>query len=87
MGGLSGWPRSVERNECFGPAARMFANIRATGPEHSFLSTDLGQPDNPPIEDGLPLMVDRLLAAGFSEEEIYTMAVVNTVWLATGGKK
>jgi len=65
----------------------IFANIRATGPEHSFLSTDLGQPDNPPIEDGLPLMVDRLLAAGFSEEEIYTMAVVNTVWLATGGKK
>jgi hypothetical protein len=26
---------------------RMCANIRASGPEHSFLSTDLGQPTNP----------------------------------------
>lgn len=63
---------------------QMFANIRATGPEHSFLSTDLGQPTNPPIEDGIALMADRFLAAGFSEEEIYTMAVTNTVRLATG---
>jgi hypothetical protein len=65
---------------------RMFANIRAVGPEHSVLSTDLGQPDNPPIEDGLPLMVDRLLEGGFSEEEIITMAVTNTKLLATGGE-
>lgn len=76
---------------CFAPPysgkvswERLFANMRAVGPEHSFLSTDLGQPDNPPIEDGLPLMVDQLLGAGFSEEEIYTMAVTNTVRLATG---
>ncbi len=63
---------------------RLFANIRATGPEHSFISTDLGQPDNPPIEDGLALMVDQLLAGGFSEAEIQRMAVVNTRRLATG---
>ncbi|HEY7417612.1 MAG TPA: DUF6282 family protein [Ktedonobacteraceae bacterium] len=66
---------------------RMFANIRAAGPEHSVLSTDLGQPDNPPIEDGLPLLVDHLLAGGFSEEEVVRMAVTNTVRLATGGEK
>jgi hypothetical protein len=54
------------------------ANIRATGPERSVLSTDLGQVFNPPVEDGMPLMVDRLLDAGFKEEEIYVMAVVNT---------
>ncbi len=66
---------------------RMCANIRASGPEHSFLSTDLGQPTNPPIEDGLALMADQLLAAAFSEEEIYTMAVTNTVRLATGREK
>jgi hypothetical protein len=42
------------------------------------LSTDLGQPDNPPIEDGLPLMVDRLLDAGFSVVEVRTLAVTNT---------
>jgi hypothetical protein len=61
----------------------MFANIRAAGPEHSFISTDLGQPGNPPAEDGLALMADHLLAAGFSENEVVTMAVTNTVWLAT----
>ncbi|MBV9607590.1 MAG: hypothetical protein JO027_20915 [Solirubrobacterales bacterium] len=53
-------------------------NIRAAGPEHSVLSTDLGQVFNPPVEDGMALMVDRLLAAGFTDEEVYVMAVVNT---------
>jgi hypothetical protein len=57
---------------------RWIGNIRATGPEHSILSTDLGQVFNPPVEDGMALMVDRLLAAGFSDEEIRTMAVLNT---------
>lgn len=65
---------------------QMCANIRASGPQHSFLSTDLGQPTNPPIEDGIALMVDQLLAAAFSEEEISTMAVANTVRLARGKK-
>jgi hypothetical protein len=65
---------------------QMFANIRASGPEHSFLSTDLGQPTNPPIEDGIALMADQFLAAGFSEAEISTMAVTNTVRLARGEK-
>jgi hypothetical protein len=53
-------------------------NIRATGAEHSVLSTDLGQVFNPPVEDGMALMVDRLLGAGFSDEEVHQMAVVNT---------
>jgi len=57
---------------------RVFEAIRATGAEHSVLSTDLGQVFNPPVEDGLPLMADRLLEAGFEEEEIRTMAVTNT---------
>jgi len=61
-----------------------FAHIRAVGPERVVLSTDLGQPDNPPVEDGLALFADRLLQAGFSEDEIRTMAVRNTVRLATG---
>lgn len=61
-----------------------FAHIRAVGPERVVLSTDLGQPDNPPVEDGLALFADRLLEAGFSEEAIHTMAVRNTVRLATG---
>ncbi|MEN3285666.1 MAG: hypothetical protein V7607_6806 [Solirubrobacteraceae bacterium] len=57
---------------------RVFEAIRATGPEHSVLSTDLGQVFNPPVEDGLALMADHLLEAGFDEEEIRTMAVTNT---------
>ncbi|MBV8710293.1 MAG: hypothetical protein JOY56_00845 [Solirubrobacterales bacterium] len=57
---------------------RWIENIRAAGPENSVLSTDLGQVFNPPVEDGMALMVDRLLQAGFEEEEVYVMAVVNT---------
>ena len=57
---------------------RWLENIRAAGPEHSVLSTDLGQVFNPPVDDGMALMVDRLLAAGFEEQEVHTMAVVNS---------
>lgn len=57
---------------------RWIENIRATGPERSVLSTDLGQVFNPAVEDGMALMVDRLLEAGFKDEEVYVMAVVNT---------
>ncbi len=53
-------------------------HIRATGPEHSILSTDLGQVFNPPVEDGMGIMVDRLLDAGFNDEEVQVMAVANT---------
>ena len=53
-------------------------NIRATGAEHSVLSTDLGQVFNPPVEDGMALMVDRLLTAGFDEQAVHLMAVVNS---------
>jgi Family of unknown function (DUF6282) len=53
-------------------------NIRACRPEHSVLSTDLGQTFNPPVEDGMAIMVDRLLAAGFNDEEVRMMAVTNT---------
>ena len=56
----------------------VFEAIRATGPESSVLSTDLGQTANPPVEDGLGLMADRLLAAGFDEGAVHAMAVVNT---------
>ncbi len=56
--------------------------IRATGPERNLLSTDLGQPENPAVEDGLALFADRLLAHGFSEDEIRTMTVANSRLLA-----
>jgi hypothetical protein len=56
----------------------MFANIRAAGTEHSLIASDLGQPFNPPVEDGLALMADKLLAAGFTEKEIGVMTVRNS---------
>jgi hypothetical protein len=38
------------------------------------------------VEDGLGLMVDRLLAAEFTENEVHTMAVADTRRLAGGGR-
>jgi hypothetical protein len=57
---------------------RWLDGTRAVGAERTLLSSDLGQVKNPPVEDGLALMADRLLEAGFSEDEVRTMAVVNT---------
>jgi hypothetical protein len=61
----------------------LFANIRAVGVEHSILSSDLGQPFNPPVEDGLPLFADKLLEAGFTEDEIRVMAVDNSRFIGS----
>ena len=58
------------------------AGIRATGVERNLLSTDLGQPANPPVEDGLSLFAVRLLELGFTDEEIHTMTVVNSARIA-----
>jgi Family of unknown function (DUF6282) len=81
--------RGAMLERCFAPVHsgkvswdQTFEAIRATGVEHNVLSTDLGQPANPPVEDGLALMADRLLASGFSEDDVHTMAVVNTRKLA-----
>jgi Family of unknown function (DUF6282) len=57
---------------------RVLEATRAVGAERTVWSTDLGQVFNPPVEDGLPLMADRFLTGGFSEEEIRVMAVENT---------
>jgi hypothetical protein len=81
--------RGAVLERCFAPIhsgkvswERTFEAIRATGSEHNVLSTDLGQVANPPVEDGLALMADRLLEEGFSEEDVHTMAVDNTRELA-----
>ena len=61
---------------------RWIEGARAVGPGRTVLSSDLGQVRNPPVEDGLPLMADRLLDAGFSEADVRVMAVENTRRLA-----
>jgi hypothetical protein len=55
---------------------------REVGAAHTVWSSDLGQTFNPPVEDGLALMADQFLAAGFSDDEVITMAVTNTRRLA-----
>jgi hypothetical protein len=57
---------------------QVFEASRAVGAERTVWSTDLGQKFNPPVEDGLAIMADKFLAAGFSEEEVRAMAVDNT---------
>jgi Family of unknown function (DUF6282) len=61
---------------------QVFAASRAVGAERTVWSTDLGQVFNPPVEDGLAIMADRFLEAGFDDEEVRTMAVANTRWIA-----
>jgi hypothetical protein len=57
---------------------RIIEATRGVGTAHTVWSSDLGQVFNPPVEDGLALMADRFLEAGFSEEEVRVMAVENT---------
>jgi len=52
-----------------------FANIRRAGVARAVISTDLGQTINPPVADGFAMFAQRLLDAGFTADEIRTMAV------------
>lgn len=58
-----------------------FRAIREAGPENSVVSSDLGQPFNPPVEDGLAICADKLLDEGLSEQVVRTMTVHNSRWL------
>jgi hypothetical protein len=60
----------------------VFAATRAVGARHTVWGSDLGQVFNPPVEDGLAIMADLFLEAGFTEEEVRFMAVENTRRLA-----
>ncbi len=53
----------------------VFDGVRAVGVERSLFSSDCGNPDYPPVEDGLALWADRLLEAGFDEDETREMIV------------
>ena len=57
------------------PWETAFANIRKTGVSRTLISTDLGQTINPPVAEGFAMFAQRLLDAGFSADEIRTMAV------------
>ena len=59
------------------PWETTFANIRRTGASRVVISTDLGQTINPPVAEGFAMFAQRLLDAGFTTEEVHTMAVTN----------
>jgi hypothetical protein len=59
------------------PWESTFANIRKTGVSRTIISTDLGQTINPPVAEGFAMFAQRLLDAGFTSDEVRTMAVTN----------
>jgi len=54
-----------------------FANIRKAGVQRAVISTDLGQTINPPVAQGFGMFAQKLLDAGFTADEVRTMAVTN----------
>ena len=54
-----------------------FASIRKSGVSRTVISTDLGQTINPAVAEGFAMFAQRFLDAGFSSDEVRTMAVVN----------
>jgi hypothetical protein len=59
----------------------MQADVRALGPEHVVLSTDLGQATNPPPTVGFGLWMEQFLEGGFSEDEVRHMVQENPTGL------
>jgi len=53
----------------------VFDGVRAVGIERNFFSSDCGNPDYPPVEDGLAIWADELLGSGFAEDDIHAMVV------------
>jgi hypothetical protein len=66
------------------PWEATFANIRTAGVSRALISTDLGQTINPPVAEGFGMFAQRLLDAGFSTDEVRTMAVTIPATLVDG---
>lgn len=60
---------------------RILDDVRAVGPEHVILSTDLGQATNPPPPLGFGLWMGRFLSEGFSIREVARMTRENPATL------
>ncbi|MEE8421526.1 MAG: DUF6282 family protein [Dehalococcoidia bacterium] len=58
-------------------AARILEQVRAVGPEHVILSTDLGQAANPDPALGFGLWIERCLAGGFDDADVARMVQEN----------
>lgn len=63
---------NIAENDC--TAEYMAHTIRSLGPEHVFLTTDCGKLGQPAPAEGMLQFIELLLEAGFSAEELHTMA-------------
>jgi hypothetical protein len=61
--------------------------IRAVGPQHCILSSDLGQAGNPLHPDGFEVFLKRLSEAGFSASDLDTMSKSNPAKLLGIGER
>jgi hypothetical protein len=61
---------------CHNPAERVKV-IKAIGPEHCIISTDLGQPQNPLPVEGMRLFIATLLRHGITPDEVELMVKKN----------
>ena len=59
------------------PLADYVNAIRAIGPASCILSSDFGQPENPPHTDGLAAFFKALRGAGIPQSDIDTMSKTN----------
>ncbi len=57
--------------------AAIAEQVRAVGPQHVVLSTDLGQAQNPPPPEGFGAWIDRFLDEGFGDDEVAAMVRTN----------
>jgi imidazolonepropionase-like amidohydrolase len=55
--------------------------VKAVGPGHCILSTDLGQKENPTPAVGLRTAIVSLLEQGLSEDDLTVMMKTNPAWL------
>jgi hypothetical protein len=55
----------------------MMNNIRTIGPGTTILATDLGQSNNPHVDEGLAQFIEKALAAGVSENDVERMVRYN----------
>ncbi len=56
---------------------RIVELVKAVGPEHSIMSTDLGQSYNPPAPEGMRMFIATLLRKGLEAKDVEMMVKTN----------
>jgi len=63
------------------PWERVYENVRQVGSSSTILATDLGQSNNPWVDEGLEIFIGKMLDAGFKENTIHEMVHTNPALL------